>query len=95
MLYNYIFWFNEHTELWYAIDRDDQLKFFNGNTGQFVQFLTQDPSTFTNNNYNPDDYQYLKVVLDYNNYTYKYTTLNGVDIGNEQNPINLYEYINP
>jgi hypothetical protein len=31
MLYNYIFWYNEHTELWYAIDRDDQLKFFNGN----------------------------------------------------------------
>ena len=70
-------------------------KFFNGNTGQFVQFLTQDPSTFTNNNYNPDDYQYLKVMLDYNDYTYKYTSLNGVDIGNEQNPINLYEYINP
>lgn len=70
-------------------------KFFNGNTGQFIQFLTQDPSTFTNNNFNPDDYQYLKAVLNYSDYTYKYTTLDGVPIGNELNPINLYEYINP
>jgi len=70
-------------------------KFFNGNTGQFIQFLTQNPSTFTNNNFNPDDYQYLKAVLNYNDYTYKYTTLNGTPIGNTVNPINLYEYINP
>jgi hypothetical protein len=70
-------------------------KFFNGSTGQFTQFLTQDPSTFTNNNFNPDDYQYLKAVLNYSNYTYIYTTLSGVPIGNELNPINLYEYINP
>jgi len=38
-------------------------KFFNGNTGQFIQFLTQDPSVLTNNNFNPNEYQYLKVVL--------------------------------
>ena len=30
-LYNYIFWYNHYEELWYAIDRDSQLEFFNGN----------------------------------------------------------------
>ena len=27
-LYNYIFWFNEYEELWYAIPRDQQITFF-------------------------------------------------------------------
>ena len=29
-LYNYIFWYNHHEEVWYAIHRDTQLEFFNG-----------------------------------------------------------------
>jgi hypothetical protein len=27
-LYNHIFWYNEYTELWYAIPRDHQMDFF-------------------------------------------------------------------
>lgn len=30
-LYDYIFWFNHHEEIWYAIKREHQLDFFNGN----------------------------------------------------------------
>lgn len=29
-LYNYIFWYNHHESLWYAIERDSMLLFFNG-----------------------------------------------------------------
>jgi hypothetical protein len=45
MLYNYIFWFNEHTELWYAIDRNDQLKFFNGNREEVLYTSAYDINT--------------------------------------------------
>jgi hypothetical protein len=27
-LYNHVLWFNEYTQLWYAIPRDHQLEFF-------------------------------------------------------------------
>lgn len=30
-LYNYVLWYNEFENLWYAIPRDEQLSFFNGN----------------------------------------------------------------
>jgi hypothetical protein len=29
--YNYIFWHNPYENLWYAIPREEQLYFFNGN----------------------------------------------------------------
>ena len=45
MLYNYIFWYNEHTELWYTIDRDDQLKFFNGNREEVLYTSAYDINT--------------------------------------------------
>lgn len=70
-------------------------KFFDGNVGQFKTFLTTTPSSFTNNNFNPDDYTFLKVILNYSNYTYKYYNLDGNQVGDYVNPINLYEYLNP
>lgn len=30
-LYEYIFWYNHHEKYWYAVHRDYQLDFFNGN----------------------------------------------------------------
>lgn len=29
-IYNYVFWFNHHTDLWYAIPREEYINFFNG-----------------------------------------------------------------
>jgi hypothetical protein len=29
--YDYIFWYNPYEDLWYAIPREEQLYFFNGN----------------------------------------------------------------
>jgi hypothetical protein len=37
-LYDYVFWYNHHEKLWYAIPRDQQLDFFNGNRSK-VEFL--------------------------------------------------------
>ena len=37
-LYSYLFWYNPHENLWYAIERDDVLKFFNGHRNE-VSFL--------------------------------------------------------
>jgi hypothetical protein len=70
-------------------------KFFDGNIGQFKTFLTSNPSSFTNNNFDPNEYSFLKVELDYSNFTYKYKTLNNIEVGDINSPITLYEYINP
>ena len=29
-IYNYVFWFNNHTDTWYAIPREEYIEFFNG-----------------------------------------------------------------
>jgi hypothetical protein len=70
-------------------------KFFDGTKGNFKSFLTINPSTFTNNNFNPDEYSFLKVVLNYSDYTYQYIDNNNNPIGSNTAPINLYEYVNP
>ncbi len=70
-------------------------KFFDGTKGQFKSFITVNPSTITNNNFNPDEYSFLKVVLNYTDYTYQYFDNNNDPIGSETTPINLYEYVNP
>ena len=31
MFYNYVFWYNEYEEIWYAIHRNTQIDFFSGN----------------------------------------------------------------
>ena len=46
-LYNYIFWFNHHEGLWYAVDRDEQLKFFNGNRKETKHYKSKDINTLT------------------------------------------------
>jgi hypothetical protein len=44
-LYNFIFWFNPHEDLWYAIDRDTQLWFFNGDRKKAIYYKSKDHST--------------------------------------------------
>lgn len=44
-LYNFIFWFNPHEDLWYAIDRDTQLSFFNGNRKNAIYYKSKNHST--------------------------------------------------
>jgi hypothetical protein len=46
-LYNYIFWFNHHEDLWYAISRDEQLAFFNGNRQNTKHFKSKNITTLT------------------------------------------------
>ena len=29
-IYNYVFWYNHYTDLWYAISKDQYTNFFNG-----------------------------------------------------------------
>ena len=44
-LYNFIFWFNPHEKLWYAITRETQLAFFNGNRQDSTFYKSKDHST--------------------------------------------------
>lgn len=44
-LYNYIFWFNSHENLWYAIDRDTQLNFFSGYRNKSKYYKSKEHST--------------------------------------------------
>lgn len=76
-------------------------KFFDAKNGFFVKMMNRPQSTLTGVNkfnFNQEKYFYYKVILDYSNYTYKIYDINtGTDVlvGNETNPINWYEYLNP
>ena len=76
-------------------------KFFDAKTGIFVKMMNRPQSTLTGiNKFNfpQEKYFYYKVILDYNDYTYKVYDINtGFDllIGDSLNPIKWYEYINP
>ena len=41
-LYSYIFWYNHYESVWYAVDRDDQLKFFNGSRDDVKFYKSKD-----------------------------------------------------
>lgn len=72
------------------------VKFFNGKTGEFTRMMiepqSQLPNLFT---FNKAEKFYSKIVLDYTNYEYQLTDLNGVRIGTTNNPVKFYEYVNP
>jgi hypothetical protein len=76
-------------------------KFVDGKQGVFVKMMNRQQSTLTGVNkfnFNQELYYYYKVILDYSDYTYKIYDINtGTDllVGDEQNPINWYEYLNP
>jgi len=44
-LYDYIFWYNPYEDLWYAIDRNTQLAFFNGQRGKSIYYKSKEHST--------------------------------------------------
>jgi hypothetical protein len=44
-LYNWIFWFNPYEELWYVIEKDSYLTFFNGNREKAKYYKSKDHST--------------------------------------------------
>ena len=43
--YNFIFWNNPYENLWYAISRDTQLEFFNGDREKSVYYKSKEIST--------------------------------------------------
>lgn len=71
-------------------------KFFDARNGEFVRMTNEPQSSFPAKfNFLNDKKFYYKVVLDYNNYTYKIYDINtNLRVGTTT-PINWYEYINP
>jgi hypothetical protein len=45
-LYKYIFWYNEYEGLWYAIERDDEILFFNGKRKELKNILSNKDINF-------------------------------------------------
>jgi hypothetical protein len=72
-------------------------KFFNAKFGQFVRLTNRPQSAIPNKfNFNPRDYFYYKVNLNYSNHEYNITNVDGtIRYGQDNNPINWFEYVNP
>ena len=75
-------------------------KFFDAKLGQFITLMNtgQFSSPINPGNwwrFKDEDYFYNKVVLNYDNKTYQVFDINDQRIGTENNPIKMYEYINP
>ena len=75
-------------------------KFFDAKLGQFIRLMNtgQFSSPIKAGNwwrFKDEDYFYNKVVLNYDNKTYQVFDINNLRIGTENNPIKMYEYINP
>ena len=73
-------------------------KFFDGRLGVYVRMTNTPQSNIANKfTFNPNDYFYYKVNLDYANKTYEvYATSNLTQrVGIDGFPILWYEYVNP
>jgi hypothetical protein len=73
-------------------------KFFDGRLGVYVRMTNTPQSNIGNKfTFNPNDYFYYKVNLDYTNKTYEvYSTSNLTQrVGIDGFPILWYEYVNP
>jgi hypothetical protein len=46
-LFDFIFWYNPYEKIWYAINRDTQLNFFNGNRDKSLFYKSKEISTLT------------------------------------------------
>ena len=44
-LYNFVFWYNPYENSWYAIFRDTELDFFNGNRKKSIYYKSNEHST--------------------------------------------------
>jgi len=77
-------------------------KFFNGSNGSFIKMINRSqlsPELSGNKfGFDGEKYFYYKVKLDYSDYTYQifdYVTGSDLRVGDTNNPINWYEYVNP
>ena len=76
-------------------------KFFDAKLGQFIRLMNRGQFDSSLKNFGnwwrfkDEDYFYNKVVLNYDNKTYQVFDINDQRIGTENNPIKMYEYINP
>lgn len=73
-------------------------KFFDAKNGAFIAMMTAPQATLPNNrfSFNPSDYFYYQVNLDYTNKTYEiYDVISMNRVGTETSPINWFEYVNP
>ena len=69
-------------------------KFFDAKNGRFIRFLNKELQNVTN--FNPDEYFYYKVILDYPTQTYKiYDLWTQNRVGDSVTTIKWFEYINP
>jgi len=87
----FIYWLKERDYL----DIDTfymSAKFFDAKRGVFIRMINQE---LVGLNFNPDDYFYYKVKLDYNSKTYEVMSLNTLNrVGTtENNPIQWFEYL--
>lgn len=70
-------------------------KFFDAKNGVFIKMMNDLPSTLSDpNSFDGSIYFYYKVVLDYNDKTYKIFDSNDIRVG-DGTPIKWYEYVNP
>lgn len=44
-LFKFVFWYNPYEKIWYAIDRDTQLYFFNGEREKSMYYKSREIST--------------------------------------------------
>ena len=72
-------------------------KFYNAELGGFVRMINQPQSSIPNSQYNLNTlaYFYYFLNLDYVKQTYIITTMNGTRVGEPNNPIKWFEYVNP
>ena len=72
-------------------------KFFDARNGVFIKMMTVPQTSLSSQtNFNPNDYFYYKLELDYNLRTYRVVNkTTGVRVGTNINPISWYEYVNP
>ena len=71
-------------------------KFFDAKTGEFIKFMNRPQSSTLGSvfGFNPDDYFYYKVNLNYTNKTYRVFDYNNGRIGTTSS-IKWYQYVNP
>jgi hypothetical protein len=77
-------------------------KFFDAKTGVFIKMMNRPKSSLVGVNkfnFSQENFFYYKVKLDYQNHEYSIYDINNpltdVLVGDENNPIQWYEYINP
>jgi hypothetical protein len=75
-------------------------KFFDAKLGQFIRLMNKGQFSSPLNagnwwRFSDKDYFYNKVVFDYDNKTYQVFDVENQRIGTENNPIKMYEYLNP